>query len=450
MPHHTKPYDQIESSSFKVSGSKPLCYEALLGTCVGVVIYDTNAGVGGLYHILLPEPTNPGHPWGAETYASTGMPVFLEALYRAGARPENMKAVIAGGALVGPISIEDLNMDIGGRTTEIVRSILKASKIEVDRSETGGFFSCKLILDLEDFSCSIEPIGQRVGKIKTKSAKISSDKLDALVAHVRPIPQVAMKVIRMINAHSYSMTELASEVRQDQIIGAKVINISNSAYFSPKREIESIDQALVMLGERMMMQLVLSSSLELFFHDSDQGYSLCKGGLYHHALSTALVAEKLAWYTEHGLSDVAYTAGLLHDIGKVVLDQNVSDIFPLFYRRILEEESKLTDVEKESLGVSHTEAGLRLAELWNLPENLQEVIAYHHQPEKAKKHSTLVHLIYLADLLVSRFHVGRDLDRIGTGKLEQRLQHLGLSLEKFPEIVDQIPWKALAESLHIK
>ena len=273
--------------------------------------------------------------------------------------------------------------------------------------------------------------------------KLTPETIDKVIATIRPIPQVALKIIRTVHSGDYSMRDIAREVRQDQIISAKVINMCNSVYVSPKVRIKSIDQGLVMLGEKLILQLVVSSALEEFFHDSDKGYSLCKGGLYHHAMATAIVAEKLAEYTGKSDEDVAYTAGLLHDIGKVVLDQHIAKASPLFYRRIFQEGEELLGLERELIGFTHIEAGRRLAELWNLPDIISEVIEFHSSPEKAEIDPHLSYLVYIADLLVSRFKVGHDLDCIGTGILEKAFNELGMEIGRLEEVIAMVPWKMI-------
>jgi putative nucleotidyltransferase with HDIG domain len=173
------------------------------------------------------------------------------------------------------------------------------------------------------------------------------------------------------------------------------------------------------------------------------GYSLCKGGIYHHAISTAIIAEKLADLTGKISPSLAYTAGLLHDIGKVVLDQYIYADFPLFYRQLNEESKYLIEVEKNVLGIDHTEVGSDLAHSWSLPESLAETIRYHHQPENTVQNHELVDIVYLADLLMSRFHTSLELERLNTEALASRLEALGFSIDRFPDIVDYIPVKSL-------
>ena len=149
----------VAAGSYRVEAQKPMVLEAYLGTCVGVALYDQIGRIGGLIHLLLPEPATEDNTYQPEKYASTGFPPFLQAMYDSGANAENIKACIAGGALVGPVNDADFEMDIGGRTTEKVIQLVTAENIQVEKLETGGFFTCRLELDLNTGEFYIEPAG---------------------------------------------------------------------------------------------------------------------------------------------------------------------------------------------------------------------------------------------------------------------------------------------------
>ena len=439
---------QVASGSYVVTSRKCQILEAYLGTCVGVSLCDRRANVGGLIHLLLPEPTGMARDSHPALYATTGLPLFIQALYDEGASEGELEAYLAGGALVGPLSEKDLALDIGGHTTEIVEKILHREGIPIRKSETGGFFTCCLSLNTETWESHVDPSRfTTMSSKKTDLKRSTLGQLDTAVELVRPIPQVALKVIRMIGDDNYNMKDIAEEVRQDQVISAKVIRICNSAFFATKVKIDSIDRALAMMGEKKLMQLVVSASLEDFFPDNGQGYSLCKGGLYSHALGTAMISEKLAEFTKKASSGTAYAAGLLHDIGKVVLDQYLALASPLFYRRTQFDGDDLIAVERDEFGFTHTEAGGKLAEHWSLPESLTDTIQHHHHPEQATVNPELTHLVYLADLLMSRFLVGQELERLNTNELTSRLKKVGLCLEQFPIMVDCISDRIITGSL---
>jgi HD-like signal output (HDOD) protein len=131
----------------------------------------------------------------------------------------------------------------------------------------------------------------------------------------------------------------------------------------------------------------------------------------------------------------------------VVLDQYLAPAYPLFYRRTQIDGVSLIEVESDEFGITHTEAGGKLAERWSLPDNLEDTIRNHHHPEQASISPELTHLIYLADLLMSRFAVGHELERLDTNQLTSRLHKVGLHPEQFPLIIESISDQILTESL---
>jgi putative nucleotidyltransferase with HDIG domain len=431
---------QIVPSGTSSIGSKAkTIFEAYLGSCVGVTMVDRRAEVGGLIHFLLAETVGLDRHVNPEKYASTGMPHFLNKLMDAGASKENLEACVAGGALIGPVSDTDLYLDIGGRIAENVQFFLKKHKIPVIKTETGGYAGRKMSLDLFHFETFIEPSWQ----IDSPSAKPSQTDIvfdiDEAVHEVKPIPQVALKVIRMIHNDDYAVKEVGSEIRRDQVITGKVLNLCNSVFMGLRTTVSSIDRALVLVGEKRLLKLIVTASVQSFFPQSCQGYSLCKGGIFYHAVGTALVAHKLAEITGRAAPDVAYTAGLLHDIGKIPLDQAMAANAPFFYRYTQEKGDELCEIERLKFGIDHTEAGMRLGKFWELPDNLIHVIANHHRPEASTEDEELVTIVYLADLLMSKFQPRHELEQLETIKLPDRLNRLGLNAGDFPKLIDRIP-----------
>jgi len=429
----------VPSGSYVVSAANRGRLEAHLGTCVGVTLCDRDSGVGGLIHLLLPEPTGIDRSWRPECYASTGLPLFVQALHDLGASTSRLEACVAGGGLVGPMETGDVGFDLGGRTLEAVERALDREGIPICQSETGGCLGYSMSLDLFTWGTEIRPIGFQPESALPNSEKRPSRPSEQSIASVRPIPQVALKILRMIREQKLNLLDVAHEIREDQILSARVIRLCNSSLFGLRGHVDSIDRALVLLGERRLLQLVVSASLEGFYPEHEQGYSLCKGGLYRHALGTAMVTQELAQFTGRALTDVAYTAGLLHDIGKVVLDQYVAATYPLFYRRTQVDGVDLVDVERDTFGVAHTRIGGRLAEQWSLPPDLTDAIRFHHRPEEASVAPELTHLVYLADLLMSRFLAGQLLERSNTRRFAIRLKRIGLTPSQLPILVDLIP-----------
>jgi len=397
--------------------------------------------------LLLPEPTNMDDPWKPEIYAATGLPLFIEAVCNAGASKERLEACVAGGSLVAPLTRRDLVLDIGGRTADVVETILSRERIPIVRSEIGGYFSCDLVLDLQTWETNIDPIGYpTLNLVEASSAVLSPAQLNKAIENLLPIPQVALKILRMIQDDTYNIDDLANEIKLDQVISAKILRLCNSAFFGKRTRISSIDRAMIELGDKEIIQLILPTSVEDFLSQNSNGYSFCKGGLFKHAVGTALISRRLAAITRKASPDLAYTAGLLHDIGKVVLDQYVCLSYPLFYRRIQVDGDELLSVERELFGVDHTNVGDRLAERWSFSETLSDTILYHHVPERATVDSALVHIVYLADLIASRFMTGFELERMNTSSLELGLQMLGLSMGQLPSVIASVWSSTISEA----
>ena len=273
MPHH-----HISAGSFHVGPVQSAILEAYLGTCVGVALFDPDAGVGGLAHFLLPEPVSMDTAWQPEKYAASGMPIFLEALYKAGARPSGLRATLAGGALVGPVDDLDLSLDIGGRTAETAERILRAEGIRIDHVETGGFFSCCIRLDLQDGTCRIEPSGID-GMDATRPALLPAEgEIDRAFERLQPVPQAALKIMRLIDQEEYDTRILSAELRRDQVLSARTLQLANSVMFATRNRIESIEHALMFLGVNLFMKFVVTAAIEAFYAQSESGYSLVRGG----------------------------------------------------------------------------------------------------------------------------------------------------------------------------
>ena len=229
----------VASGSYYIDTKKPMILEAYLGTCVGVACYDPVAGIGGLIHLLLPEPVSEKGSSHPEKYASSGFPMFLKAMCDAGASTENLKACIAGGALVGPIDDSDLELDIGGRTAERVMQYIAEEKITIEKLETGGFFTCHLTLDMDTWECRIEPAG--FDKFSADAdIKIPDPKdITQSMGDLQPIPQVALKILRIINEELYEIQNITEEIRKDQVISARTLQLCNSVMVASRKKIDS-------------------------------------------------------------------------------------------------------------------------------------------------------------------------------------------------------------------
>lgn len=440
----------IPAGRFRVGRKSPQIFQACLGTCLGLALYDQERKAGGLIHILLPSPLgNAGFE--ADTpgkYASTGIPMLINELTRMGCTTKALKATIAGGALVGPVSRIDLGLDIGGRSAEIAHRILKEQGIETLRSETGGFFACTLELDMMTGKTKIAPVWQAAIAPGAIAPVSGPEAIMETIDNLQPIPQTALKILRMFNQDAHSIDDITRELSQDQVLSARTLQMCNSVLFAGIIKIDTLKDALMMLGEERLVKSVITTAIESYFGQvGPSGYSLCKGGLFFHAVGVACLAERLARQSGLAHPSQAYMAGLLHDIGKVVLDQHISAHLPFFFRTLGDEKQSIIHAEEKVLNFNHCRAGVILAEKWGFSDALTEAIRCHHTPEETGGHSHLVEIIYLADQVMEKFFTFFDIDKPDALHLEAIIKKLDLDGASLVRCIDDLPLDILTQDL---
>lgn len=226
-----------------------------------------------------------------------------------------------------------------------------------------------------------------------------------------PFPLVAQRALLLLNQPEVSIQELVDIVKFDPAITANILRISNSAYFGLRREIHSLHQALLLLGTQELLKIIIASGATRVFCRPTPGYFTERLGLWRHSVSCAIMADLLG--KELNLSEQAtsFTAGLLHDIGKVVLSLYVDQKFTQIIEVVENQNVSFQTAEKMVLGIDHAELGGEMARLWDFPDRLRIVISFHHLDRPEAFADDLVLLVYLADLLVLMF--GQDLGADG-------------------------------------
>jgi putative nucleotidyltransferase with HDIG domain len=171
----------------------------------------------------------------------------------------------------------------------------------------------------------------------------------------------------------------------------------NSAYFGLSRKITSLNDAMLCLGTVKVMQLVMSVHTTALLSKEQQGYGLDPGVLWRHSVAVALASAQFTNQMKVANGSAAFTAGLLHDIGKVVLNEYVAAEFSEIVRKVTEEKMSFLEAEHEVLGYSHQEVGGMIAEAWKLPEPMVLCIRHHHDPASLEVPDGLVDVVHLAD-----------------------------------------------------
>lgn len=433
--------DLLGPDEYRVCGRQDRRLKAVLGCGVGLTLVDRQAGVGGLLHLL-------GAGLSSEESCRHQLEIFLAALEQEGARRDRLEGRLAGGAELGESSLA-VDQEPGPQLATRVLSHLRELQLPALETETGGPFSCTLELDLDTLECThlLHHPEPDEGLVHPGEF-LSPFDLEQAILHIKPIPQIALETLGVIGRHNYRMRDLAQIIQKDQVITARVLGWCNAAGVSLGQEVVSIDQALVRMGEKRLLQLILAATLSGYFAGQDTGYAQSRGGLFHHALACAHLCSELAELLAPTLAPLAFTAGLLHDLGKVVLDHEVCRQAPEFYR-VLRDERSLLAAEQRVLGVTHPEAGGMLARRWALAEPLATCIRWHHEPRKAPSHGDLCALVALADRLTRALWHGQQSWVETDSELAELLERFGMPGGSLRTLLVALPLAAIHRNVSL-
>jgi len=206
-------------------------------------------------------------------------------------------------------------------------------------------------------------------KIKDdKSAKIR--RITERIIGLPTLPTVVAKMIELVDNPKTSAASLGKLISSDQALTAKILKLANSAYYGFPREISTVNLAIVVLGFNTVKDMGLSVSiLEAFSENSDNTlFDLAK--FWEHSIGCGVAARMLAKRFNYRISGEAFVAGLLHDVGKVILNQYLSHDFRRIIELVRQRECFLVEAEKEILDVTHPMVGTWLAEKWNMPSHI--------------------------------------------------------------------------------
>ncbi len=228
---------------------------------------------------------------------------------------------------------------------------------------------------------------------------IHAQDIVAQVESLPPLPSTAVRLVEVLNDPKSTIDEIVETIRYDEAVTSEVLRLCNSAYFGLSRNVTSLTDAMLCLGTVKVLQMVMAIHTNSMLKHEQAGYGLEPGVLWKHAVAVALASSGLAQRIKSPNVSLAFTAGLLHDVGKVVLNTFVADEFAEIVRRVTEDHVAFVDAEQQVLGVSHAEIGALVAEKWNLPEGLVRCIRFHHDPDQLDPPDPLVDTVYLGNCI---------------------------------------------------
>ncbi len=211
----------------------------------------------------------------------------------------------------------------------------------------------------------------------------SAEELITRLQDLPSLPAVVMQVYQMADDPNVHAHQIAQTISKDQGFTARVLRIANSAYYGMTRQVSTIDEAVVVLGMNTVKNLALIAATYPLFQRALIGYTPHVSGLWTHSLAVGLIAQHGARRFESKVRNEAFTAGLLHDVGKLVISSSLSSWMGELHELVHGKRLSVHQAEQELFGFTHEEVGALLIERWKLPTRIAHMIRYHHQSLEA-------------------------------------------------------------------
>lgn len=257
------------------------------------------------------------------------------------------------------------------------------------------------------------------------------------VQDLPPMPQSILKAREIMRDPHSSFGDIAAALETDQALATKVLKLANSPYYGCAGKVSSLKQASVVLGVKTLEEMIAVAGTSRFIGKDLEGYQLGAGDLWHHSLGVAVGAKIIANRRNPAIAGDAFTAGLIHDVGKLALAPYLLERKEVFDAFMAKGNESFLRAEKQILGFDHGEVASELCKRWNVPDNLTAPIRYHHSPSRAQGNE-LVYMVHLADIIAMMSGLGAGVDGMFYEMDDRSLEFLGLQEEEMNGIMIEV------------
>ena len=247
------------------------------------------------------------------------------------------------------------------------------------------------------------------GAVEALQDDVTSAKLQKIINTTRDLPampQVAGKVLELSSDPNTSASQLQQVISDDQAMTGRILKIANSAMYSCSRKIKTLTEAIVMLGFNSIRSLVVTSAARNLYKIGNARAGLKERLLWEHSIGCAFACKLMVTPRFPALQEEAFLAGLMHDIGKLVLNLQVPDKFDEIVQVVYNENKGFAETERSLLGFDHTHVGSLLVNKWKLSTVLEDVILEHHTEEAFTVDKPLLLYLDLANRICKKMGVG--------------------------------------------
>ena len=274
-------------------------------------------------------------------------------------------------------------------------------------------------------------------KIKESNRQNLEKKILRDVKDLPPMPKVILKAHQMMEDPDLDVKGVANLIETDQAIAIKVLRLANSAYYGLSGKVSSIQHAFVVLGYKTLGQILSIASFSTFMGKNLPGYGYESEDFMRHSLAVALSAKVIAEKIDPNLANEAHTAGLIHDIGKIILDKYIIEKKETFETFLENEQRTFLNAEKQIIGFDHAEIAYEICKKWNIPNTMTRAIKYHHYPSSSQG-DELAYILHLADFIAAKIGGGYDSDDLLYQLEEGTMNFLSIRYKDVSNIMSEV------------
>lgn len=246
-------------------------------------------------------------------------------------------------------------------------------------------------------------------ELKTLPSTINEEQVKRVISvtgNLPPVPHVAAKMMELVAREDTSVRELQKVISADQALTARILKMANSVFYSFDQKITTLTHAIVILGFRAVQSMAVAASSRSLFVKKGAQFGLKEKLLWEHSMAVAMGSRQVARQVGYENEEAAFVVGLLHDIGKAVLNQVIPKKYSRIVEQVYNDGKSFAEVEQEVLGFDHSHIGALIAQKWNFDWDMVETIAYHHRPEAESSGAVLGAVLALSNRLAKQMGVG--------------------------------------------
>lgn len=223
---------------------------------------------------------------------------------------------------------------------------------------------------------------------------------------ISTLPTIFHKVNEAVDNPTSSASDLASIISTDQGLTTRLLTLVNSSFYSFSKKIDTVSRAVTIIGFKQLKELVLATSVLSMFKDVNSESGLNMEDFWKHSIACGLACRILAIYRRDENPEAYFVAGLLHDIGRLVLLESRGSRFAPVLAAAKGDSRLLFEAEQKTFGFSHADVGAALMAFWKLPQHLHDAVSRHHAPGRGKQQQNAAGVVHIADILVHAAGIG--------------------------------------------